>query len=306
MFLLTLTWLSWVSEFTKISQTSHWKFLLGTPTLPLLPSRLLLQPTRAATTFPLRRGRTLWPSSISLCFVPGGERVVSWQVCCGSIQIIYRIFYLKPRSTKISRKCKKPFFKKQKSNKKKRSLVPLLCASSWEMELTVTLQTGQWRWALLFLGSLSSSVPGSPLALDMSAWLPDSVVGPAASLASLASGASAVLVSEPVSESCEEGEIWGGERATNSTVETSDTGVSITELLGLSSSFTSRLAGSRSDWRPACKGRNKINYNHCFIRLQKLAAWIIYTSKQLRSNVIIHLEPCFRPHNESKSNIQSL
>lgn len=70
---LLLTWLSWVSEFTKISHTSHWKFLLGTPTLPLLPSRLLLQPARVATTFPLRRGRTLWPSSISLCFVPGGE-----------------------------------------------------------------------------------------------------------------------------------------------------------------------------------------------------------------------------------------
>lgn len=26
-----------------------------------------------------------------------------------------------------------------------RSLLPLLCASSWETELTVTLQTGQWR-----------------------------------------------------------------------------------------------------------------------------------------------------------------
>ena len=66
-------------------------------------------------------------------------------------------------------------------------------------------------------------------------------------MASAASVTSAALVSEPASESCEEGEIWGGERATNSTVETSDTGVSITELLGLSSSFTSRLAGSTSD-----------------------------------------------------------
>lgn len=69
-FLCYSTWLSWVSEFTDISQTSHWKFLLGTPTLPLLPRRLLLKAARAATTLPLRRGRTLWPSSISLCFVP--------------------------------------------------------------------------------------------------------------------------------------------------------------------------------------------------------------------------------------------
>ncbi len=137
-------------------------------------------------------------------------------------------------------------------------LLPLLCASSWEAELTVTLQTGQWRWALLFLGSLSSSVRASPFVLDVSAWLPDSVVGPAASAASGTSGA---LVSEAVSESCEEGEIWGGERVTNSTEETSDTGVSITELLGLSSSFASRLAGSRSDWRPAYKGRNKGSSN---------------------------------------------
>lgn len=31
------------------------------------------------------------------------------------------------------------------SKVKEETLVPLLCASIWEMELTVTLQTGQWR-----------------------------------------------------------------------------------------------------------------------------------------------------------------
>lgn len=31
------------------------------------------------------------------------------------------------------------------SKVKEETFVPLLCASIWEMELTVTLQTGQWR-----------------------------------------------------------------------------------------------------------------------------------------------------------------
>lgn len=134
--------------------------------------------------------------------------------------------------------------KKVQASRSHITLLPLLCASSWEIEFTVTLQTGQWRWALLFLGSLSSSVPGTPFVLDVLARMPDSLVDPTAS------GTSGALVSEAVSESCEEGEIWGGERVTSSIEETSDTGVSITELLGFSSGFTSRLADSRSDWRP--------------------------------------------------------
>lgn len=134
------------------------------------------------------------------------------------------------------------------SKVKEETLVPLLCASIWEMELTVTLQTGQWRWALLCLGSLSSSVRCSPFVLVASVWPPDSVVG---AVASTASKTSAVLASEPASDSCEEGEIWGEERATSSTVDTSDTSRNTTAFLGASSCFTSWLAGPWSDWGPA-------------------------------------------------------
>lgn len=90
------------------------------------------------------------------------------------------------------------------SKVKEETLVPLLCASIWETELTVTLQTGQWRWALLCLGSLSSSVRCSPFALAASTWLTDSAGGAAVSAAS---ETSAVPMSEPASDSCEEGEI---------------------------------------------------------------------------------------------------
>lgn len=124
--------------------------------------------------------------------------------------------------------------------------LPLLCASSWEVELTVTLQTGQWRCALLFLGSLSSSARGSPSVLEVSGWLLDSVGG---AKASVVSGTSGVLVSEAVSESWEDGDTWGVDRVASSR-DTSDTGVSMTELLGLAFSFTSNLAGSRSVCRP--------------------------------------------------------
>lgn len=129
--------------------------------------------------------------------------------------------------------------------------VPLLCASSWDVELTVTLHTGQWRCGLILLGSLSSSPPS---VLEVSGWLPDSGAVPGAS-----GPCSWPLVSEaPLSEAWEEWDTspWGpGDRVASSMEDTSDTGVSITELLlpGLLPSFTasqfttrSRSAGSRS------------------------------------------------------------
>lgn len=161
------------------------------------------------------------------------------------------------------------------------SKLPLLCASIWEVELTVTLQTGQWRWDLPFLRSLSSDRV-SPFVLDASPWLPDSF--PLGPIVSMVSGASGVLVSEAVSESCEEGDIWGGESVTSSTDETSDTGVSITELLVFSSIFTSKFTASRSDWRPA----RKCNcLTVAYLRLFWLGSkqWALINGNQIRWKV---------------------
>ncbi|TNN85997.1 hypothetical protein EYF80_003841 [Liparis tanakae] len=71
--------------------------------------------------------------------------------------------------------------------------------------------------------------------------------------------ASGTSVSEAASESCEQGDTCAMERVTNSTEETSNTGVCMSEPPGISSSFSSRSAGSGSDRRPADTEKDNVS-----------------------------------------------
>lgn len=126
----------------------------------------------------------------------------------------------------------------EKSRERKK-YAPLLWASIWVVELTVTLQMGQCRCCLAFLGSFSAGV--SPVGL--SCWAAVSLVREA-----------------PVGSSRPSGFWKWGEETDRSADETSDIGVRTTELEWASSTLST---GSES--QTAAKEReNQLYKTTCF------------------------------------------
>ncbi len=97
----------------------------------------------------------------------------------------------------------------------KERYAPLLWASIWLVELTVTLQMGQCRCCLLFLGSFSAGVSS----VGLSCW-------------------AAVSLGEPAGSSRPSGFWKWGEETDRSADDTSDIGVRTTELELASSTLT--------------------------------------------------------------------
>lgn len=124
--------------------------------------------------------------------------------------------------------------KKEKENKKER-YAPLLCASIWVVELTVTLQMGQCRCCLVFLESFSAGV--SPVGL--SCW-------------------AAVSLVAPVGSSRPSGFWKWGEETDRSADDTSDIGVRTTEL-----EWGSSTLATGSESQAAAKETEKMSESDC-------------------------------------------